>query len=85
MINEAKLEYPSHNFKVLDMTNLDKLDKKYDFIFFIASFHHLKNQEERQGVLQKTLKLINKGGFIFMTNWNLLSEINSKRYQEITK
>ena len=85
MIDEAKKEYPSHNFKVLDMTNLDKLDKKYDFIFFIASFHHLKNQEERQEVLQKTFKLLNKWWFIFMTNWNLLSENNLKKYQEIQK
>jgi len=85
MIEEAKKEYPKHNFEVLDMTNLDKLDKKYDFIFFIASFHHLKTQKERQEVLQKTLKLLNKGGLIFMTNWNLLSPSNSKKYQEIQK
>ncbi|MCK9272466.1 class I SAM-dependent methyltransferase [Candidatus Gracilibacteria bacterium] len=85
MINEAKIEHPGHNFEVLDMTNLDKLDRSFDFIFFIASFHHLKIQKERQEVLQKTLKILNKGGFIFMTNWNLLSPSNLKKYQETSK
>lgn len=85
MINEAKKEFPDNNFEVLDMTNLDKLDKRFDILFFIASFHHLKTIEKRQEVLQKSLKLLNKNGLIFMTNWNLLSDFNSKKYQEIQK
>lgn len=85
MIEEAKKEFTDYSFEILDMINLDKLDRSFDFIFFIASFHHLKTHKQRQEVLQKSLKLLNKNGFIFMTNWNLLSKSNLNKYQETEK
>jgi len=80
LLLEAKKKYKDYNFLNIDMLNLDKIKKKYDFIFFIASFHHLKNLEERLKVLQKTSKLLNKNGKIFMTNWALNSNFNKKKY-----
>jgi len=82
MIDEAKKSYKNKNFLVLDMTFIDKIEnKKFDFIFFIASFHHLQTLEERIEVLQKAKDLLNKDWIIFMTNWYLNSSINDEKYK----
>ena len=46
MIEEAKKLHPGNDFKVLDMNVISELSKseKYDFIVFIASFHHLHSE-----------------------------------------
>lgn len=83
MITEAKKELPKYNFQVLDMLNIDKLDTKFDIVFFIASFHHLDSQEKRLEVLKKIKNILNKDWLILMTNWNLFSRENSQKYSEI--
>jgi len=40
------------------MLDLYKIKEKFDFIFFIASFHHLKNIEERKKVIEYSKKLL---------------------------
>jgi hypothetical protein len=42
------------------MLNLDKIESKYDAIFFIASFHHLQTKEERIEVLKKAKNLLSQ-------------------------
>jgi ubiquinone/menaquinone biosynthesis C-methylase UbiE len=44
MIEEAKKALPEAKFEVLDMSNLDMLDTKFDAVFFLASFHHLESE-----------------------------------------
>lgn len=83
MISEAKKELLKYNFQVLDMLNIDKLDTKFDIVFFIASFHHLDSQEKRLEVLKKIKNILNKDWLILMTNWNLFSRENSQKYSEI--
>lgn len=82
MIDEAKKTYKNKDFLVLDMISIDKIEnKKFDFIFFIASFHHLQKLNERLEVLEKAKDLLNKNGIIFMTNWYLNSSINDEKYK----
>ena len=65
------------------MLNLDKLKKiNFNYIFFIASFHHLKTIEERQEVLKKAYDLLETWWTIFMTNWALDSKVNKEKYCE---
>lgn len=82
MIKEAKKEYPDYDFQVLSMTDIDKLDKKFDYIFLIASFHHLETEAERVDVLNKIKKILNKWWLVLMTNWNLLGEENFEKYKK---
>jgi hypothetical protein len=42
------------------MLNIDSVNEKFDYIFFIASFHHLDNINYRKNVLKKASKLLNK-------------------------
>lgn len=83
MIDEAKNAYPEAEFRVLDMLDIDKLDGEFDVVFFLASFHHLSTESERILVLQKLKNILAKNGTVYMTNWNLLSEENMKRYKEM--
>lgn len=81
MILEAKNKFWSEDFLVLDMLELDKLKvKNFECIFFIASFHHLLNIEERLKVLENLKKIIIPGSYVFMTNWALESSLNKKKY-----
>ncbi|MDD2565969.1 MAG: class I SAM-dependent methyltransferase, partial [Candidatus Gracilibacteria bacterium] len=82
MIEEAYKEFPNNEFSTLDMTDLDKLNNKYDIIFFIASFHHLPLKEQRIKVLQSTKNILKDGGLVFMTNWDLLGEKNFIKYEK---
>ena len=85
MIDEAKKELPSYDFRVLDMTELDKLEDKFDIIFFVASFHHLSDIYSRLNTLNKAKNLLNEWWIIMMTNWNLLGERNIKKYESSYK
>lgn len=62
MIEEARKLHPDTIFQVLDMNRLEELSngKKYQFIVFIASFHHIHTIAERREVLRKTKKLLVK-------------------------
>lgn len=53
----------------------------FDYIFFIASFHHLKTIEERIKVLKQAKNLLKTNWTIFMTNWALNSELNQEKYK----
>lgn len=83
MINEAKKTYIDKEFLNLDMLDLDKIEnQKYDFIFFIASFHHLQTIDERVETLIKIKSLLKSDWKIFFTNWYLNSKINSEIYDK---
>lgn len=82
MIEEAKNIHKNDNFYVLNMLNLEEFNiwKKFDFIVFIASFHHLDSFEDRELVLDEAKKLLKKDWIIFMTNWSLDSDLNYEKY-----
>jgi len=81
MIEEATTIYSEEKFLVCDMLELETLwDKKYDCIFFIASFHHLENTQQRLDTLEKVVTILNDWGYIFMTNWSLESDLNKEKY-----
>jgi 2-polyprenyl-3-methyl-5-hydroxy-6-metoxy-1,4-benzoquinol methylase len=83
MLNEAKMLHPDMKFTVLDMIYLEDLpdNETYDVIIFIASFHHIDNEYNRKKVLKSTKSLLNPGGVIMMTHWNLMGEGNFMKYQ----
>lgn len=80
LLEEAKKDYSEYNFHELNMLDIDSLEEKYTDIFFFASFHHLQNIEDRKVVLKKAFDRLESGWKIYMTNWALNSELNSKRY-----
>lgn len=81
MIKEAKKLYKDYEFLLQDMVDLS-LDKKYDLVFLIASFHHLDSIEKRFNTLQRIKKIIKKDSIIFLTNWALWYKKNLEKYKK---
>lgn len=79
IISEAKKSHNAFDFYCQNMKEIS-LEKKYDLVFFIASFHHLKTTWERIEVLKNLSNYLKQDSLIFMTNWSLNSELNSKKY-----
>lgn len=84
MLEEAKKDFPDRDFFVLNMTHIDevKADCEFDYIFFIASFHHLQFEADRFLTIKKAYNLLKPGWMIFMTNWALNSKLNYEKYTD---
>jgi len=91
LLDEAQGIYPWVAFQQWNMLELQSLYSpssykerglggEVDLIFFIASFHHLENIEDRLSVLQQAYDILQPGWTIYMTNWALDSEINTEKY-----
>jgi len=62
-------------FIIGDATNLDWWDrKKYNAVFMIAVLHHIPSRELRKKVLENAAQILEKGGILILTNWNLFEE-----------
>lgn len=72
LLAQAKHLYPKFNFFEADFSSSKGLlkSRRFDFIFAIASFHHLPPAEHER-VLKQWNALLKKDGVLFMTNWNL--------------
>lgn len=78
---DTKIQQFSPTWIYGDMRESDSLlvsGAPFDACFFIASFHHLENYEERRDVLKQIKKLLQPDGIILMTNWNLIHESQKK-------
>jgi len=58
LLEQAKQIHKKFKFKELNMLDLDKLQTQFNYIFFIASFHHLNSVEDRLKVLKDTYNLL---------------------------
>ncbi len=80
LLDEAKKKYPEIEFMELNMLDLNKVEKTYDMIFFVASFHHINNPDDRLRVIKKAYNMLEDGWMMFFTNWALDSDLNRMRY-----
>lgn len=61
----AKREVPQAKFILLDLYNLDKLEKKFDGIFMQAVLLHIPKKDAEK-VLRKAVQKLNPGGYIYL-------------------
>ena len=80
MIREAKRSYPGYDFRVIDMIEVGSLPETFHLAFLIASLHHLDSRSKCLQVLHGLFGRLEPGGYVMMTNWNLLSPENRSRY-----
>lgn len=71
LLEEAKKQYPEYEFKqgnILD--NFQELEQ-YTTIFGIAVLNHIPTHELQLHALENLYKLLQPGGIVCLTNWNL--------------
>ena len=80
LIDQAKQQFPGYKFTVADIRKIDFPKESFDMIFSIATFHHLDSRKGRAELLKKINYWLKPGGYLFMTNWNLLQKKYLKNY-----
>jgi len=70
-IKMAKKDFPNNNYLLAEMTNLPLENKKFDFIFCIATLHHLPDEISREKALLEMKRVLKSDGYLFLTNWNM--------------
>lgn len=82
LISEAQKIYFQIDFRVGDMLNIWNIvnSESFNSVFLIASFHHLKNLEEREEMLKSIYKILETWWRVYMTNWALESSLNYQKY-----
>lgn len=73
LIAIAKREYPNINFIIGDIAAMPYPDNSFDVTFCIATFHHIPGDKLRQKVISEFQRVLKPGGYLLMTNWNLLN------------
>lgn len=76
LLSEAQRLYPHYDFcfgNVVDESHWDNLSK-YDAVFCVAVLHHIPEKEQQIYVLKQVKKHLAKGGFLYLTVWNLWQE-----------
>ena len=73
LINIAKKTYSKAQFTVGDILTLPFSDNKFNVIFCIATLHHIPGKKLRDRVVKEFFRVLKPGGYLIMTNWNLLN------------
>lgn len=71
LIRIATQQRPWAEFHVGNMTQLPFANNSFDYIFAVASFHHLPDEDSRVQGLLEMKRVVKPGGHIILTNWNL--------------
>lgn len=79
MISTAAANYKDPKFTVLNLTDLEKLDSSYDFIYSTGNvMAHVPADDFRLFVKSLKHKLINKGIWIFQViNWDYITKLDT--------
>lgn len=76
LLEEARKLHPEHVFfygNVAEPSHWNDL-AKFDAIFCVAVLHHIPEKEQQIFVLKEAKKHLKKGGFLYLTVWNLWQE-----------
>jgi SAM-dependent methyltransferase len=72
---EAILKHPDQRFKKVNvLTELDKIDQRYDLVVAFGLTHHIPGKEFRKKWFESVLNLVSSQGLAIFTFWNLQSD-----------
>jgi len=72
LIKIAKVNYPSHDFRVHDLLSLSRLPEgNFDYIFCLAVLQHIPGRKLRLQALQELKTKLAPSGQIIISVWNL--------------
>ncbi len=58
------------NLSVADAVHLPYPDKTFDWAISVATYHHIRYQEEREAALDELMRVLKPGGEALITVWN---------------
>jgi SAM-dependent methyltransferase len=67
-------------FQQTDMRELSSIWKKFDTVFFVASFHHVIHTASQKKVLEELRTLLAPDGIAVFLNWHLLTQKMREKY-----
>ena len=70
LIAEARKKYPDEEFQVVDVMDLDSMNKKFDVVFCVSVLNHFP-KEMHEVAIKKIKSVLNPGGRLLMVNWDL--------------
>ena len=76
LLAEAKLLYPGYDFCFGNAIEPDHWEGlgMYEAIFCVAVLHHIPERAQQVYILTEAKKHLKKGGFLYLTVWNLWQE-----------
>jgi 2-polyprenyl-3-methyl-5-hydroxy-6-metoxy-1,4-benzoquinol methylase len=76
LLAEAKKLYPKHDFQYGNVVETKhwKALGTYDAVFCVAVLHHIPEKKQQLYVLKQAKKHLKKGGYLYLTVWNLWQE-----------
>jgi ubiquinone/menaquinone biosynthesis C-methylase UbiE len=69
-----KFSHIQSTFINADMRSIPYPDRQFDYVFCIASLHHIPSAEYRLQAVKELYRLAKPGAKIFMTNWDVLRQ-----------
>lgn len=79
-IKQAIGQYPNADFKVGSMLELPYQDQQFDYVFMVASLHHLAHKKERVKAINEALRVLKPGGKLNITVMNLFKKKYAKLF-----
>lgn len=74
LIKIASEKFPEAKFVVAEMTDLPFADESFDGVYCIAALYHIPGRENHLKALSEMKRVLKPGGYLLLTNWNLLSD-----------
>ena len=69
LIEIAQEKYPKGKFMVGDLLKTPFKNEEFDFIYCIATLHHIPSNKLRQSAFSEIYRILKPNGHIFLTNW----------------
>lgn len=76
LIKIAKNKYPEGSFVSGNLLNTPFKDGEFDFIYCVATLHHIPSKELREKAIKEIYRILKPGGQIFFTNWYFWNKPN---------
>jgi len=58
------------NLSLADASRLPYCDQAFDWAISVATYHHIKGEDEKQNALNELRRVLKPGGEVFITVWN---------------
>lgn len=69
LIKIANEKHPEGRFTQGDLLETPFKDNEFDYVYCIATLHHIPSKEKRNAAIQEIYRILKPGGKILITNW----------------